>query len=82
MNLSEGLIIYCCCSECLMKFRFDQAEGSVFSLIYYIDLVGLRIAEYEEIMSEQLHLDAGVLGEHGFDSELLGTHDPDLAVFF
>ncbi len=65
-----------------MELRLDQAEGSVFSLIDYIDLVGLRIAEYEEIMSEQFHLDAGILGEHRLDPELLGTDDPDLAVFF
>ena len=65
----------------LMKFRLNQSERTVFSLIYYIDLFCLRIGEYEKLVSQKLHLDAGIFRIHWFDTELLRAHDADFVIF-
>lgn len=64
----------------LGKFRLDQSERTVFPLINHIYFVCLCIGEYEKAVSQKLHLDAGILGEHGFDAKLFRADDADLVV--
>ena len=66
----------------LSEFRFDQTEGTILPAVYHIDFVSLSIAEYEKVMSEKIHLYAGILGIHGLDTELFRADDPDLALIF
>ena len=51
----------------ILYFRLNQSVGIALSLIHYIYLICLRIDKYEEIMSQQLHLDAGILRIHRLD---------------
>lgn len=38
--------------KCLLKFRFDQTESTILSLVYNIDFFCLCVEEYVEIMSK------------------------------
>ena len=57
--------------------RLYQTVGISFSLIYYIDLICLCIAEYIEAVAKKFHLYAGIFGIHGLDVELLAADDLD-----
>ena len=59
----------------ILQFRFDQTVCAAFSLIYYIHFLCLCIEEYEEIMSQKLHLYAGILRVHGFHIKMLGPNN-------
>ena len=59
----------------LSEFRFDQTEGTILPAVYHIDFVSLSIAEYEKVMSEKIHLYAGILGIHRLDAKALRTDD-------
>ena len=59
----------------LSEFRFDQTKGTILPAVYHIDFVSLSIAEYEKVMSEKIHLYAGILGIHRLDAKALRTDD-------
>ena len=68
------------CIKHALEFWFNQSVCISFSLIYYVHFFGFRILEYEEIMPQQFHLDAGVLRIHGLHAEAFGTDNLDLLV--
>ena len=63
-----------------LELRLDQSVGIPLTLVNYIHLISLCITEYEEAVSQQFHLDAGILGIHRLDIEFLGTNDLDLLI--
>ena len=61
----------------LSEFGFDQTVGFVVPFVNNIDFVGLAVAEYIEIMTEQIHLYTCFFGIHRFYCELLDAVDLD-----
>ena len=58
---------------------FDQAVAAVVALIDHGEAaIGLFIAEGEEIMLQQVHLQDGLLAGHGLDVKALGADDLEL----
>ena len=66
----------------LLILRLDQSVGIPLTLVNYIHLISLCIAEYEEIMSKKFHLDTCIFWIHRLDIEFLGTNDLNLFVLF
>lgn len=52
-----------------LEFRLDQSVGIAFSLVNYVDLLGLGVKEYVECMSEKFHLYTCLFGIHRFHSK-------------
>jgi len=61
----------------VLCFRLDQAVGPAFSLIDDGGLLSLGVDEYEEAVSQKLHLHAGIFRIHGLEIEGLMADDPD-----
>ena len=66
----------------LLILRLDQSVGIPLTLVNYIHLISLCIAEYEEIMSKKLHLNTCIFWIHRLDIEFLSTNDLNLFVLF
>ena len=62
----------------LLILRFNQTICPALAFVNNIGFVCLRIAENVEAVSEQLHLNTGILRIHRFDIKLLCTGNPDL----
>ena len=58
--------------------RLDQTIVAALSLIYNGDISGITILEYEEGVTDQLHLEAGLFWSHRLQVEVLRTLDLDL----
>ena len=63
-----------------LKLRLYKTKCVTASLVDNVNLVGLCITEYEEIMSQKLHLNACILRIHGLNAKALGADDTDLVL--
>ena len=55
--------------------RLDQAVVAVAAAVDDVHLAGLRVLEHEEVVADELELEARLLGRHRLQRELLRLHD-------
>ena len=56
-------------------FDLDQGVFPIVAAVDHVDLVRLRVAEYEEMMVEQIHLHDGLLHVHRLEGKALALDD-------